>query len=96
MSTIKEEDRKGFLSGLNPLAKKVTRPALSDIDAIGNKTPAPSHKKREKKKALTQWVQPEVIQQIKLIAAEEGKQQQDVINEALNMVFAKYRKAEIA
>lgn len=93
---IKDEARKGFLSGINPLAKKATRPALEDVDAIGNKAPAPSHKKREKKKALTQWVAPEVLQQIKLIAAEEGRQQQDVVNEALNMLFARYRKAEIA
>ena len=56
----------------------------------------PSIKKRGQKKALTQWVEPEVIQQIKLIAVEQGKQQQEIINEALNMEFARYRKPEIA
>jgi hypothetical protein len=33
---------------------------------------------------------------LKLLAAEQGRNIDDVVAEALNLVFAKYRKAEIA
>jgi antitoxin-like ribbon-helix-helix protein len=39
---------------------------------------------------------PEVQRQVKIICATEGKQLQELLAEALNMVFAKYGQPEIA
>lgn len=38
----------------------------------------------------------EVRTQLKILAAEQGRDQQDLLAEAMNLIFAKYGKAEIA
>ena len=38
----------------------------------------------------------EVRTQLKVLAAEQGRDMQDIMGEALNLIFAKYGKAEIA
>lgn len=96
MSEQEDPERKGFLNMLRPRSGKVERPAPDERDSLGNRIAPPQVEKRKKLKAITQWVEPEVAQQIKLIAVEQGKQQQEIINEALNMVFARYHKGEIA
>lgn len=93
---MKDEERKSLISKAMRFGKKAERAAPDQVDALGNRIPPPSEKKRKDLKALTQWVEPEVIAQIKLIAAEQRKQQKEIVNEALNMVFARYRKGEIA
>jgi hypothetical protein len=48
------------------------------------------------RKLLAVWVDPRVIRQLKIIAAEEMRQQQEIMAEALNSIFAKYGKEPIA
>lgn len=48
------------------------------------------------KKALTGYFDPAVRQQLALLAAEEDRSQNDLIAEALNMLFERYRKSPIA
>lgn len=42
------------------------------------------------------WMPKEVLQQVKILAAEEGVKQKELMSEALNDLFRKYRKPEIA
>jgi len=47
-------------------------------------------------KAITVHFPEEVRRQLKTLAAEEGRNIEDMVAEALNLLFAKYRKAELA
>lgn len=51
---------------------------------------------RQGKKNISAWVDPDVLKQVKQIAIDEDKTSQDLLSEALNGLFAKYRKAQIA
>ncbi len=51
---------------------------------------------RRGKKAVTIWVDPLVAEQLKEIAFHHKKPQQDLFLEALNILFAKYGRPEIA
>ena len=51
---------------------------------------------RQGKKALAAYFDPAVIAQLKTIAAEEGKTNQELIAIGLNHVFRTYNKPEIA
>jgi hypothetical protein len=51
---------------------------------------------RRGKKAVTIWVDPLVADQLKEIAFLHRKSQQALFREALNILFAKYGKPEIA
>ena len=51
---------------------------------------------RQGKSNVTGYFPPEVKKQLKLIAAEEDKTIQQLIGEALNMLFVHYGRAEIA
>jgi hypothetical protein len=51
---------------------------------------------RRQKKALTSWHDPAVLRQMKAIAYEKDKTQQELAAEALNLLFAKYGKGQIA
>ena len=46
--------------------------------------------------AITVHAPEAVRRQLKAIAAEEGRSMEDIANEAFNLVFAKYRRPEIA
>lgn len=48
------------------------------------------------KKAVTGYFDPAVRQQLAVLAAEEDRSQNDLIAEALNMLFERYRKSPIA
>lgn len=63
------------------------------VPEIGNGAKQPG---RMGKANLQSWHDPAVIQQLKIIAAEQDKTQQKLIAEALNMFFRKYGKQEIA
>lgn len=60
---------------------------------ISDSTRPPS---RQGKKNLSVWVDPDVIKQIKQISIDHDKTAQDLQCEALNSLFAKYHKAQIA
>jgi hypothetical protein len=51
---------------------------------------------RRGKKAVTGYFDPAVRQQLAILAAEEDRSQNDLIAEALNMLFKRYRKSPIA
>ena len=51
---------------------------------------------RRTTKAITVHFPEEVRRQLKALAAEQGRNVEDVMAEALNLVFAKYRRPEIA
>ena len=48
------------------------------------------------KKALTAYFEPEVLKQLKLLAAKEDKTIQSLLGEAINELFKKYGKPHIA
>lgn len=86
----------------NPLAQGLER--LSQPSAVGppaeqsppraiHSVRAPS---REGQTLVGGFFAPEVHRQLKVLAAENGATQQALLSEALNMLFAKYGKPEIA
>jgi len=61
--------------------------------------PAPAVKpqpSRRDTKPITVHYPEEVRRQLKALAGEQGRQVDDMVAEGLNLLFAKYRKAEIA
>jgi len=51
---------------------------------------------RRGKKALTAYFEPEVLKQLKLLAAAEDKTAQSLLAEAINELFKKYGRPHIA
>lgn len=51
---------------------------------------------RQGKKNISVWVDPDVIKQLKQIAIAEDKTSQELVCEAINGLFVKYHKAQIA
>jgi len=51
---------------------------------------------RRDTKAITVHFPEEVRRQLKSMAAEEGRSMEDMIAEALNLLFVRYRRAELA
>jgi hypothetical protein len=58
--------------------------------------PTPRQKGREGKVSITQWVDPVVRKQLAQISLDEDKDQYELINEALNLLFEKYGRSTIA
>ncbi|MFL5279837.1 MAG: ribbon-helix-helix domain-containing protein [Rhodopila sp.] len=103
MSKKPESD---FLSGLRVLKEEhaVIRPTelapprvppATDAEAPGRVT-AIRQKGREGKVSITQWVDPLVRKQVAQIALDQDKDQYELINEALNLLFEKYGRSPIA
>ena len=61
--------------------------------AVVSRTVQPS---RQSTKPITVHHPEEVRRQLKVLAAEQNRKIEDMVGEALNMLFAKYRKPEIA
>lgn len=51
---------------------------------------------RPQSKQVAAFCPPEVRTQLKVVAAEQRRDVQDLLAEALNLIFAKYGRAEIA
>ena len=51
---------------------------------------------RKGKVGITQWVDPVVRKQLQLLRLERDKDQYELVNEALNLLFEKYGKPPIA
>ncbi len=64
------------------------------IGREGNRNRLPPS--RQGKKALTGYFEPDVLKQLKILAASEDKTVQSLMNEALNELFKKYGKPHIA
>jgi hypothetical protein len=56
----------------------------------------PRQKNRDGLKGLLTYHPPAVIKQLKMIAIENDKNNQQLLTEALNMIFIKYGKGAIA
>jgi hypothetical protein len=95
-----------FLSGLRAVKEEhaVIRPieavTLHVSSAVDNEAPgravAPRQKGREGKVSITQWVDPVVRKQVAQIALDQDKDQYELVNEALNLLFEKYGRSPIA
>ncbi len=95
-----------FLSGLRIVKDEhaVVRPTevvssreLSPSDAEEpRRVRVPRQKGREGKVSITQWVDPIVRKQIAQIALDQDKDQYELVNEALNLLFEKYGRSSIA
>ncbi len=59
-------------------------------------TPIASAPSRRETKAITVHFPEGVRRQLKSMAAEEGRSMEDMIAEALNLLFVRYRKTELA
>jgi hypothetical protein len=58
--------------------------------------PRPQAASRQSTKAITVHFPEEVRRQLKGMAAEEGRSMEDMVAEALNLLFARHRKPELA
>jgi hypothetical protein len=95
-----------FLSGLRvvkdehavirpaEVIQTATHPAIDAEQA--RRGVAPRQKGREGKVSITQWVDPVVRKQIAQISLDEDKDQYELVNEALNLLFEKYGRSPIA
>jgi len=76
-------------------------PAIQAEPAPNVETPAapvarPLQPSRRETKAITVHFPEEVRRQLKALAGEQGRHVDDMVAEALNLLFARYRRAEIA
>jgi len=78
-----------LLEQLQPFSGKAKEPAEESREY-------PVSPSRRGKKAVTIWVDPLVADQLKEIAFHHRKSQQALFREALNILFAKYSRPEIA
>ena len=74
-----------------PIAVNDAPPAAEPIQAA-----TPLQPSRRQTKAITVHFPEEVRRQLKALAGEHGRHVDDMVAEALNLLFARYRKAEIA
>lgn len=82
----------GRLAGSVPEPKPVplAEPAPATVSA------PPKQPSRRDTTAITVHYPEPVRRQLKILASEEGRTMDDMVAEALNLLFARYRKAEIA
>lgn len=77
-----------------------TLAAQSELPEPAQEVPAPALSRaqpsRQGTKPITVHYPEAVRRQLKTLAAEEGRDMDDMIAEALNMLFVKYRKPELA
>ncbi len=78
---------------LPPEAKPAPRPKTLPVEENRGSKQPPS---RQGKKALTGYFYPEVLKQLKVMAAAEDTTIQALLAEALNDLFKKYGKPHIA
>lgn len=83
--------------GLESLSKPVTVTAHNEqpatVKRAGSAARSPA---REGQTLIGGFFAPEVHKQLKVLAAETSQTQQELLAEALNMLFVKYGKPEIA
>ena len=88
-------------SSLKELASRSSGVSSAAIVAPESPAPAPEQDQRSYRTAQTRvetrqvsgHFKPDVAQTLRLIAAEQGRDIQEILAEALNMVFARYGKA---
>lgn len=87
MSGLAQYDRKGAVPA------NAEQHAAPDVDAPARVQKAPS---RIGAVQIAAFFPEDVRSQLKVIAAEQRRDVQDLLAEGLNLIFAKYGKAEIA
>lgn len=78
-------------SGTTVLAAPPTEPTRAPPPRPGEQSIS-----RKATKAITVHFPEEVRRQLKSMAAEEGRSMEDMVAEALNLLFARHRKPELA
>ncbi|MDE0371613.1 MAG: hypothetical protein OXI73_03595 [Rhodospirillales bacterium] len=68
-------------------------PSRATTTATANRMSQPG---RARTKAITGHFPPEVRHQLKVLAAEQDRTMEDMLAEALNMLFSAYHKPEVA
>lgn len=86
--------RQAMLSGSEPAAP--ARAALDEARPAEKSRPRPVRTGREGKSNITGYFPPEVKKQLRLLAAEQDTTIQSLLAEALNDLFAKNGKPELA
>jgi hypothetical protein len=69
------------------------QPLRAAAEPTGDRPLQPS---RRQTKAITVHFPEEVRRQLKALAGEQGRHVDDMVAEALNLLFARYRKSEVA
>jgi hypothetical protein len=82
-----KKDRTGLVAGVAKWAKG-RQPAPEPVQA--------PEKPKPEIKSLTVWLHPSVIRQFKIISAEYGKTQVELMNDMMNWCFREHGKPEIA
>ncbi len=84
-------------SALRGAGARVAAPAIevAPVAAAAAPPPAPQMS-RAGTKPITVHMPEEVRRQLKVMAGEQGRTVEDIVAEALNLVFAAHRKPEIA
>ena len=85
-------------SALRSSGSAVAAPPPPDVPAPQEPAPSPHYQQpsRAGTKAITVHLPEEVRRQLKAMAGEQGRDVTDMVAEGLNLLFVKYRKAEIA
>jgi len=82
--------------GLESLAKPAPVAESNLQSAAANRSASARTSSRDGQTLIGGFFDPLVHKQLKVLAAESSQTQQELIAEALNMIFAKYGKPEIA
>ena len=84
----------GKLAGSVP-NPKIEPPAASEAPSLATVAPTRQPSRRDTAAITVHYPEP-VRRQLKVLASEEGRHVDDMVAEALNLLFARYRKPEIA
>ena len=84
----------GKLAGTTP-EPKAEAPVMNEAPQAAPAV-APKQASRRDTAAITVHYPEPVRRQLKILASEEGRNVDDMVAEALNLLFARYRKPEIA
>lgn len=76
--------------------KRASSNLAAALKAGESKKKVPQNEVRRDQAHVGAWMPKEVLQQFKILAAERGVKQKELMSEALNDLFRKYRKPEIA
>jgi hypothetical protein len=78
------------------LANGLRNNGATVASSVPPRLPASPQPSRRATKAITVHYPAEVRRQLKMLAVEQERNIDDMVAEALNLLFVKYRKAEIA
>jgi hypothetical protein len=92
-------NREALYDSLAARSGKVQPEAPAGTAAAATPAPPPARSRppsREKRRSMTVWLDEAAIQELKRLALEEKKSQQQLVADALNLLFSAYGKQPIA